>query len=92
MATGSFSSIKIHRSLPVRAGYVQVPPNREKDKTTVTVDAALAAATGSKVTRLPDAGGHSTAGTKHGCQEMIELAGVAIDSVDDAYNAIKALV
>lgn len=92
MALGSFHTIAIHRTLPVVAGYVQVPPNRESKKQALTAESVLSISRSYRLFTLSGSGGHSTAGARYGHQELIELPGVAVDGVDSNYNAIKALV
>lgn len=68
------SDIHVSRAFPIVAGFVQVPPNREGDKTRWSVDDFLAAVPGSQVVRLPPLTGPNT-GSKFGDQEFVEVPG-----------------
>jgi hypothetical protein len=71
----SFSTIYIHRSYPIKNGFVQVPPVLETDKTTLDVEAALAAYPGSAVKQLTNGSGNCT-GAKFVSQQFLSLAPV----------------
>ena len=69
------SSISIYRDLPIINGYVQVPPVRATEQTKTTTTAALAAVSGSEVTRLSLGSGRCR-GSKSGQQEWLRLPAV----------------
>lgn len=71
-------SIFIFRDLPIIAGYVQIPPCRETEKTKTTSTAALSAIAGSEIVRLSLGSGKAT-GAKFGHQEWLRLPGIATD-------------
>ena len=77
----SFETIKIYRQLPVIDGFVQVPPNRESDKTRITADSLYDTAP-SKFTRIRLSGGSggNPPGTGRGQQELVELEGITPDA------------
>jgi len=75
----ALSDITIYRSYPVINGYVQVPHNKPKDKTRVSLDSALTNINGSNVVSLSLGSGRQT-GSKFGAQEIFLLPGVAADS------------
>lgn len=87
----SFETITIHRDFPIINGFVQVPPNKETDKTRVTTDEALTSISGSEVTRLSLGSGRPR-GSKSGQQEFLRLPGLlpnashAVDPVDAVAN------
>jgi len=58
---------------------VQVPHNKPKDKTRVSLDSALTNINGSNVVSLSLGSGRQT-GSKFGAQEIFLLPGVAADS------------
>lgn len=72
----SFETILIHRDMPIINGFVQVPYNKETDKTRVTADEATNAIADSVVTRLSMGSGKQT-GSKFGAQEFFRLPGLA---------------
>ncbi len=72
----SFEDIKIYRSWPIINGYVQVPHNKETDKTRVTVDEALASITGSQEVYFSPLGRNT--GRGFGSQSFLELPEEAI--------------
>lgn len=88
----SLQDITIHRDFPIIDGFVQVPPNKETDKTRVTEAEALSLISGSETTRLSLGSGRSQ-GSKYGQQEFIRLPGLrpnewyATDPVDDVASA-----
>ncbi len=89
MAIGSFGTIRIHRQIPIVAGFVQLPPNKVRNRADVSSEEALSVSD-TKLVRLGITGGHSTAGLK-GVQEYIELPGVPVDEVDHVYNEVNSL-
>lgn len=68
----SFSSIRIHRDLPIINGYVQLPPCRDQEKTKKTTDEALDALGSAQVVRLSLGSGQQQGG-RHGQQEILRL-------------------
>ena len=74
----SFSTIRIHRDLPIISGYVQVPPNRDQEKTKTTDAAAELAIPGAVVVRLSLGSGRMR-GSKCGQQEFLRLPGIRPD-------------
>lgn len=72
----SFETITIFRDMPIINGYVQVPYNKETDKTRVTSDEATSAIAGSVINRLSCGTGKQT-GSKTGVQEFFRLPGLA---------------
>lgn len=68
----SFEDITIHRAYPIINGYVQVPHNKETDKTRVTVDEAIASISGSEQVWLSKSTGQST-GASFGSQSFLML-------------------
>lgn len=72
----SFETIRIHRDLPVINGFVQVPPNTEDKKTSITPEDAQDAVAGSVITRLSLGSGRQY-GSKCGQQEFLRLPGIA---------------
>jgi hypothetical protein len=76
------SDIKIYRQLPIINGFIQVPPNKESDKTRVsdiepTDSSGALFISGATVKRF---GYADNTGSKHGRQKFYELPGVAADS------------
>jgi hypothetical protein len=96
----SIETVTITRQFPIVNGYVQVPNNLERNKTYITVAAALAVS-GTSIHKLDmESGGHKTAGLKHGVQEFIETTATRIvlddgtvqsGAFDAVANALKAL-
>jgi hypothetical protein len=70
----SFEDIRIYRDLPSIGGYVQSPPNREYDKTRMTIDDANDAIAGSSIVRLSMGSGRCYG--KNGQQEFLRLPGL----------------
>jgi hypothetical protein len=80
----SFQDITIYRDLPIIGKYVQVPPNRESEKTSVTVDAAEAALEASFDIEMPETkflslGSGIQVGSKYGAQRFLRLPGIHPD-------------
>ena len=71
----SFETITIYRDLPIKNGYVQVPPNRPIDKTRVTSNNSTNLATNSQIIRLSLGSGKCT-GSDFGQQEFLRLPGI----------------
>ena len=71
----SFLDITIFRDFPIIDGFVQIPPNKETDKTRVTEAEALASISGSETTRLSLGSGRPQ-GAKYGQQEFLRLPGI----------------
>lgn len=72
----SFETIRVYRDLPIIAGFVQVPPCTEANKTSVTAEEAQNAIAGSAITRLSLGSGRMR-GSKCGQQEFLRLPGIA---------------
>lgn len=83
----SFETILIFRDFPIINDHVQVPPNKERDKSRATIDEALAAISGSEEVSLSLGSGKNT-GSKFGAQRFLRLPGLkpgdsfAVDPVD----------
>lgn len=76
----SFETIRIHRDIPAIDGFLQTPPNLEKNKNrTPTIDDAqnLSPSMGS-IVRLTGGSGRQR-GSKIGAQEFFRLDGIAPD-------------
>jgi hypothetical protein len=88
----SLQDITIYRDFPIVNNFVQVPPNKETDKTRVTPAEALANISGATTERLSLGSGRPR-GWKTGQQEWIRLPGItpgewyATDPVDDVAGA-----
>lgn len=88
----SLQDITIYRDFQIIDGFVQVPPNKETDKTRVTETEALALISGSTVNRLSMGSGRSR-GSGYGQQEWLRLPGITpgdwytTDPVDDVASA-----
>ena len=88
----SFEDITIYRDFPIINNFVQIPPNKETDKTRVTPTEALNNISGSAAERLSLGSGRPR-GWKTGQQEWLRLPGLtpgecyATDPVDDVANA-----
>lgn len=67
--------ITVYRDFPVIAGYVQVPPNREAQKTSFTPAEFEAAVPDSVRTRLPHPGTNPNTGRKFGSHEFMRVPG-----------------
>lgn len=68
----SFSTIMIYVQLPIINGFVQLPPNTEKEKTKVSGSDAIRMIDGAIVVRLTNGSGKQT-GSKFGAQEFLRL-------------------
>jgi len=71
----SFETITIYRDLPIKNGYVQIPPNNPSDNNRVDAETAIGLATNSEVTRLSLGSGQPT-GSSHGQQQFLRLEGI----------------
>lgn len=77
----SFETITIYRDLPIKNGYVQIPPNDPISNSTVesdNVDAYYVGAgkdNNTQKVRLSLGSGKST-GSRHGQQEFLRLGGI----------------
>lgn len=77
----SFETITIYRDLPIKNGYVQIPPNDPVNNSTMLsglVDAYFAEAgkvNSTKTIRLSLGSGRHT-GSSYGQQEFLRLAGI----------------
>ena len=70
----SFETIVIYRDLPIKNGYVQIPPNSPRLNSMVQADVA-AELTNNQIVRLSSGSGKPT-GSGHGQQEFLRLAGI----------------
>lgn len=68
----SMSDIRIHRDFNIVRDFVQVPPNREVDKTRVSADRAMDTIQGSQALALSLGSGNCT-GSKFGVQRLLRL-------------------
>jgi hypothetical protein len=68
----SFETITIVRQFPVINGFVQLPDNYIRNRTSVPVKDFLAT-TGADLVKIQHTGGARIAGSKHGVQEIVEL-------------------
>lgn len=74
----SFNTIEIHRDYQIVNGYVQVPPNDESTKTSVTIEDGLALFSGSTIVQLSP-GSKLTTGRSRGTSTVfLRLAGRAV--------------
>ncbi len=71
----SFESIQIFRDLPSIDNFVQIPPNKERDKTRVTLENAYILVAGSTIVRLSLGSGRQRGG-RCGQQEFLRLPGI----------------
>jgi hypothetical protein len=74
-----FNEITIYRDLPIINNFVQIAPNRESDKTRVSMSDAIDDIGGSTLESLSVGSGRSR-GSKYGKQHWVRLPGVAADS------------
>lgn len=74
----SLQDIRIHRDLPIKNGFVQVPPNEPLDNIRTEGDSAPGLVAGSEIVRLSLGSGKPT-GSKHGQQEFLRLPGIRPD-------------
>jgi len=79
----SFETIKIYRDLPVKSGFVQIPPNDPISNSRLTPEAVITLLNNSRIVRLSIGSGKST-GSKCGQQEFVRLAGLHPNSWYDA--------
>lgn len=90
---GTLNTITITRVLPVVNGFVQLPNNREKDKSAAPLASFLAAFPTFRIAKMDQSGGARLAGGKHGVQEFVEVTSSAVDccgtDVDDDVEAAK---
>jgi len=78
----SFETIKVYRQFPIINGFVQLPNNREADKTKHSVETVLSAVSGAALVRLnPDT--MPNTGSKFGTQEFIEIEGLNGSNYDN---------
>ena len=71
----SFEDILIHRDIPIKNGYVQIPPNNPLDNIRTDDETAVAAIPGSEIVELSLGSGRPT-GSKHGQQRFLRLPGI----------------
>lgn len=74
----SLQDIRIYRDLPIKNGFVQVPPCEPLDKIRTDGDTATGLVAGSETVRLSLGSGKPT-GSKHGQQEFLRLPGIRPD-------------
>ena len=74
----SFQDITIYRDLPIKNGFVQLPPNEPLDNIRVDGDTAPTTLAGSEIVRLSLGSGKPT-GSKHGQQQFLRLPGIKPD-------------
>jgi len=70
----SFETIVIYRDLPIKNGYVQIPPNNPRLNSMVQADVA-AELTNNQIVRLSSGSGKPT-GSGYGQQEFLRLVGI----------------
>lgn len=68
----SFESITIFRDFPVIRGSVQLPPNREQDKTKFSVAGVIAAVPTAELMWL-NPSGRATTGSRFGTQQFVRI-------------------
>ena len=71
----SFETIQIFRDYSIINGFVQVPPNREGERTAYTPDEFLVAMPTGEVQRLAHPNTNPTTGRHFGSQEFIRVPG-----------------
>ena len=69
----SFESIKIYRDYQIINGFVQVPPNLEKDRTTFTTSQVLSDIVGSEIYELDSVGSGTNTGSGFGRTSTIRF-------------------
>jgi len=69
----SFESIKIYRDYQIVNGFVQVPPNLEKDRTTFTTSQVLSDISGSEIYEMNSVGSGATTGSGFGRPSTIRF-------------------
>lgn len=74
------SDITIFRDFAIIDGFVQVPPNREGEKTETTVDEFIDAVGGSFEERLPHPNTNPNTGSKFGAHTWVRVPTSAADS------------
>ena len=74
----SFQDITIYRDLPIKNGFIQVPPNYPLDNIRIDDDNATGLVAGSEIVQLSLGSGKPT-GSKHGQQQFLRLPGIAPD-------------
>lgn len=76
----SLSDITVFRDFQTIDGFVQVPPNREGEKTETTVDEFLTAVSGSFEERLPHPKTNPNTGAKFGAHTWVRVPTSAVNS------------
>lgn len=71
----SFEDIIIYRDLPIKNGYLQIPPNLPLDNIRLDDETAESSLSGSEVVELSLGSGRPT-GAKHGRQRFLRLPGI----------------
>lgn len=75
----SFETIRIHRDIPAIDGFLQVPPNKEKNKNT-GVDIELTTVMSPPLGTIVRLGkGNRQRGSRYGSQEFFRLDGIRPD-------------
>jgi len=69
----SFETIKIYRDYQIINGFVQVPPNLEKDKNTTTISQALSDIAGSTEYKVTSMGSGPQTGSGFGVASTIRF-------------------
>ena len=69
----SFESIKIYRDYQIVNGFVQVPPNLEKDRTSFTTSQVLSDISGSEIYDMDSVGSGSNTGSGFGRTSTIRF-------------------
>jgi len=69
----SFESIKIYRDYQIVNGFVQVPPNLEKDRTSFTTSQVLSDTSGSEIYEMESVGSGSNTGSGFGRTSTIRF-------------------
>jgi hypothetical protein len=71
----SFEDITIHRDLPIKSKYVQIPPNLPLNNIHIDDETAESSLNGSEIVELSLGSGRST-GSKYGRQRFLRLPGI----------------
>lgn len=89
----SFETIRIHRDIPSIDGFLQVPPNKEKNKNkgvNIELTRSMSPPLG-EIVRLGK--GNRQRGSRYGSQEFFRLDGIApnewYDSSEDIISSLR---
>lgn len=74
----SLQDITIYRDLPIKNGFIQMPPNKPSDNVRISGDIAVGLINNSKIVRLSLGSGKHT-GSNFGQQEFLRLPGIRPD-------------